>query len=104
RGREVFVGASSAKAIWDNKLAPQIADRYPARSGYDSQVRDETAIASRPDNLFSPLPGDHGAGGVFGDRTRSGRAELCASKHRNWLLAGAAFVGTLATMLSNGRS
>jgi len=104
RRREVFVGASSAKAIWGNKLAPQIADRYLARSGYESQMRDEPEIPNRPDNLFSPLPGDHGARGVFGDRTRSGRAELWASKHRNWLLAGAAFGGTLATMLSNGRS
>lgn len=104
RRRTVIVSAMSAGVIWGNKLAPQLADRYLARTGYDSQMRSEDDDPSRPDNLWEPVAGDHGAHGDFGKQSRSGAAELWATKNRNWLLAGTAFLGAMLSVLINDRS
>src|SRR5205823_3934366 len=59
--REMVVGGSALKAILGQKLAPGLADRYLAASGYQAQQRGEPQAPGRPDNLFDPLPGDPGA-------------------------------------------
>jgi len=69
RRREISVGAPTVVAIWGNKLAAGLGDRYLAKTGYDSQQTSEPADPNRPDNLWRPLPGDHGPHGRFGDRT-----------------------------------
>jgi hypothetical protein len=69
RRREMSVGAVTTGVIWANKLAAGLGDRYLARTGYDSQQTDEPADPGRPNNLWHPLPGDHGPHGRFGDRT-----------------------------------
>jgi NAD(P)-dependent dehydrogenase (short-subunit alcohol dehydrogenase family) len=69
RRREMSVGAVTTGVIWANKLAAGLGDRYLARTGYDSQQTDEPADPDRPNNLWHPLPGDHGPHGRFGDRT-----------------------------------
>src|SRR5438270_8967573 len=38
--REYYVGFSTVKAIFGNKLVPSFADHYLARNGYDSQQHD----------------------------------------------------------------
>jgi len=68
RRREISVGASTAVAIWGNKFASALGDRYLAKTGYDSQQADEPDDPTRPDNLWAPVAGDHGADGRFGDR------------------------------------
>src|SRR5689334_637139 len=68
RRRELSVGGSTALAIWGNKFAASLADRYLAKTGYDSQQADEADDPTRPDNLWAPVAGDHGADGRFGDR------------------------------------
>ena len=68
--REVFLGASSIKAIVGNKLAPGFADHYLASHGYSGQLLPEPD-GDHPDNLFAPVAGDPGAHGTFGDRARS---------------------------------
>jgi hypothetical protein len=65
RMREVWVGASSFKAILANKIAPWLLDRYLARFGYHSQISAEPASKDAPDNLFKPIEGDFGAHGRF---------------------------------------
>lgn len=102
--REIFVGVSSAKAIWGNKFFPGLGDYYLAKSGYGSQMRNEAEDPDRSDNLFEPVRGDHGAHGVFDDRSRTVSPELWASKNRGWLVAGAAFLAAVATVLMNGRT
>jgi NAD(P)-dependent dehydrogenase (short-subunit alcohol dehydrogenase family) len=67
--REMSVGTPTAVAIWGNKFAAGLADRYLARTGYDAQQTDEPADPAWPDNLWTPLPGDHGARGRFGARS-----------------------------------
>src|SRR5438874_597039 len=69
RRRELSVGAPTAAAIWGNKIASGLFDRYLARTGYDAQQTDEPADPDRPDNLWAPLPGDHGAHGRFTSRS-----------------------------------
>ncbi len=101
--REVYVGYPSVKAIVGNKIAPGLADRYLAKTGFESQQRDEPADPNRPDNLFEPVPGDYSAHGDFDDRARSFSPELWASKNKRWLaLAGAGLAG-LAAALWTGR-
>src|SRR5438067_5805158 len=68
RRREISVGAPTVAAIWANKVASGLLDRYLARTGYDSQQADEPDDPDRPDNLWAPVAGDHGADGRFGDR------------------------------------
>ena len=83
--REYFVGGSTVKAIVGNKVAPSFADLMLARSGYDSQQYDGEADPGRADNLFSPVPGDHGAHGAFDDRARTDSWEFWAESHAGWL-------------------
>lgn len=100
--REIFVGGPTYKAIWGNKLAPWLGDLILARSGFDSQQRDQLQPPDRPDNLFSPLPGDHGAHGAFDARAKSWSAALWMSTHRGLTAAatGLAVAGLVAAALS----
>ncbi len=69
RRRELSVGSPTAVAIAVNKVASGLLDRYLAETGYDSQQTDEPADPHRPNNLWHPLPGDHGAHGRFAGRS-----------------------------------
>jgi len=88
RRREVYVGGSTVKAIWADKLAPSLADHYLARNGYDAQQTSEPADLGRPDNLFQPVPGPFGAHGRFDARARAISAQLWFTTHRGPLLVG----------------
>lgn len=102
RRREIFVGAPSVITIAGNKIAPGLADRYLAETGYSSQMRSERENPDRRDNLWEPVPGDHGAHGVFDDRSREYSPELWASKNRGWLsFAGAALAGLMFTLVKS---
>src|SRR5688572_8184869 len=88
--REMYVGYPTVEAIIGDKIAPGFADWYLARNGYDAQQTAETVESDRRDNLWEPLPGDHGAHGTFGDRAITSSPQLWASKNRKWLtIAGA---------------
>ena len=88
--REVWVGWPTVKAIAGNKLVPGFADRYLARNGYESQQYDGLADPHRLDNLWEPVPGDHGAHGSFDERATERSPQLWATTHRRLLaLAGA---------------
>jgi hypothetical protein len=105
--REYYVGWSAVKAIVGNKIAPSLADYYLARDGYESQQYDGQRDPSRPDNLWKPVPGDHGAHGNFDDRARKRSSELWLVTHRPWLavIAGLGFAGAAAAMkLRGGRA
>ena len=79
--REYYPGWSTVKAIFGNKLAPSFADRYLARIGYDAQQYDGHEDPNRPNNLYEPLPGDHGAHGAFDNRAHNFSLELWAETH-----------------------
>lgn len=89
--REVYVGLPSTLVIVGNKLAPSLADRYLARTGYNSQQTQELISPDRPDNLYEPVSGDWGARGPFSDRAHTRSLQIWETTHRGTLaLAGAA--------------
>ncbi|MDF2694447.1 MAG: short-chain dehydrogenase [Labilithrix sp.] len=87
--REIWVGWSAAKAIAGEKVAPGLADRWLAKHGYEEQLTDEPMAPDRPDNLYAPVPGDHGAHGTFDARAKSWSLEWWLARHRIAVLAGA---------------
>jgi NAD(P)-dependent dehydrogenase (short-subunit alcohol dehydrogenase family) len=86
--REVYVGGTTVLAIVGDKVAPGIGDLYLARTGFEAQQTNEPAEADRPDNLFEPVPGDHGTHGRFRGRAHRRSVQLWASRKRGWLVAG----------------
>lgn len=88
--REVWVGWPTVKAIAGNRIAPWLADRYLAKNGYEAQQYDGLADPHRADNLWHPVPGDHGAHGDFDARATRHSPQLWATTHRGLLAAGAA--------------
>lgn len=90
--REFYAGWSTVKAIVGNKLMPSMGDDYLARTGYDSQQLDSAEDPNRPNNLWQPVPGDHGAHGAFDARAHRFSAELWAETHAGWLVAAAAIL------------
>ncbi|MEX2140515.1 MAG: SDR family oxidoreductase [Pirellulales bacterium] len=97
--RELNVGMSTSVAIAGNKLAPGLGDWYLARTGYESQMLDKPADEGRPDNLWEPLPGDHGAHGEFDDRAHARSLQLWATTHRGVLAAVGVGVAALVGCL-----
>jgi NADP-dependent 3-hydroxy acid dehydrogenase YdfG len=93
--REWYVGGSTTVAITGNKIAPGVGDWYLARQGYDAQQHDGAADPDRPNNLFEPVPGDHGAHGDFDSRAQSGSMQVWLDRRRGWVVTGAALVGLL---------
>lgn len=87
--REYYPAWSAVKAIFGNKLVPSLGDRYLARTGYDAQLYDGAEDPDRPNNLWNPVPGDHGAHGSFNDRAHAHSSELWLETHVGWLAAAA---------------
>jgi NAD(P)-dependent dehydrogenase (short-subunit alcohol dehydrogenase family) len=68
--RRVPVGAPTALATLAQKFIPGLLDHYLARTGFDSQQASFPTEPGRPDNLWRPVPGDHGSHGAFDDRSK----------------------------------
>jgi NAD(P)-dependent dehydrogenase (short-subunit alcohol dehydrogenase family) len=69
RRREIWVVGSTVKAVLGSRFVSGFLDRYLARKAYDGQQTDEPLHEPRPDNLYRPVPGDHGAHGAFDARS-----------------------------------
>lgn len=95
--REYYAAWSVVEAVVGNKLAPSFGDRFLARNGYDSQQYDGPEDPSRPNNLWEPVSGDHGAHGSFGDRAKAHSLELW--DEMNWLTLAATAAGVAAALL-----
>lgn len=63
--REVFVGFPTFQTIIGNKIFPEYVDKVLAKDGIKGQQTDEPVEAGRKNNLWNPVPGDHGAHGSF---------------------------------------
>jgi short-subunit dehydrogenase len=98
RMREVWVGASSFKAILASKVAPWFLDRYLARYGYESQMSQEPAQKDAPDNLFKPIEGDFGAHGRF-DREALSSTAVQSPVLPALAVTGSALLGLLYLVL-----
>jgi short-subunit dehydrogenase len=88
RRRELYVGWPTVEAIVANKVAPGALDRYLGQTGFQSQQTSEPEDPIRPDNLWEPVPGDHGAHGRFDALAYERSWELRASLHRLGIAGG----------------
>lgn len=89
--REIYAGWPTVEAIVGNKIAPGLLDRYLGKTGFASQQTSEPEDPNRPDNLWEPVKGDHGAHGAFDARAHEMSWEVRAALDRRWI-AGAAAV------------
>jgi NAD(P)-dependent dehydrogenase (short-subunit alcohol dehydrogenase family) len=98
RRRELFVGANTAAVIWGSRIAPWAADRYLARTNISAQQDPDVPIdpQARTDNLYAPVPGDHGTHGPYDDRAHGRSAQLVAATHRGAVAAGLAAASGMA--------
>ncbi|MGN6717145.1 MAG: SDR family oxidoreductase [Candidatus Binatia bacterium] len=93
---ELYVGWPTVEAIVGNKVVPHLADDYLARTGYQSQQTNEPEDKNRQNNLWEPLPGDHGAHGEFGQRAHRYSVQLWAATHRGWLASAGLILAVAA--------
>ncbi len=98
--REVWVGAPAVKAILGTRIVPGLLDRLLARKGYTGQHTGEPLAPGRPDNLYAPVPGDHGAHGRFDARALDSSTQLWLNEHRWGLAAGVLAAAALARALA----
>jgi NAD(P)-dependent dehydrogenase (short-subunit alcohol dehydrogenase family) len=103
RRREIDLGSSTLEAIAANKVAPALLDRYLAKTGYDAQQTDEPVDPNRPNNLFEPVAGDHGAHGTFDRRARRRSLQFWETTHRGWIAGGLGLACAVAAMLVRGK-
>lgn len=90
--KKLNIAFSSMKAVNAEKIAPAFADRYLSRFGYDAQQTNEP-IKPRPDNLWNPVPGDHGARGSFSSKARPFSLTLWLDLYRGPITAAALGLG-----------
>jgi NADP-dependent 3-hydroxy acid dehydrogenase YdfG len=88
RRRDFSVGFPTVKAIVGNKFIPGWLDHYLAAIGYESQQTHEPVDPGRPDNLYTPLPGDYGARGVFSHRAQNFSVQAWLNRYRTWFALG----------------
>ncbi|MDR6536532.1 SDR family oxidoreductase [Variovorax soli] len=89
RRRELWVGWPAVQAILGTRVVPGLLDRVLGASAVDGQQTDEPLPRERPDNLWKPVAGDHGAHGRFDDEARTSSAQFWLDTHRGALAAGA---------------
>lgn len=100
--RELYVGYPTVQTIWGNKLLPEFLDHYLARTGFKGQQTNEPESPDRQNNLWKPVPGDHGARGTFSANSWNSSPEVWMATHKKttWgLLAGLAIgIGAIAVL------
>ncbi|SAK55789.1 short chain dehydrogenase [Caballeronia hypogeia] len=99
RRRELWVGASSIKAIVANQIVPGWLDAYLGRTGYRAQQDKSWPADHGPGNLWEPVGGLHRVHGRFESEAKPVSASFWADTHRK-LLAGAAL--TLGACIVRG--
>jgi short-subunit dehydrogenase len=103
--REVYVGLPTWKAIWANKLAPGLIDRYLAYTGYEGQQSRRPADPLTPNNLLEPVKGDFAAHGRYDKEATPGTAQLWTTLYREPITAAVLAVGLwLCWSLRNNRT
>jgi NAD(P)-dependent dehydrogenase (short-subunit alcohol dehydrogenase family) len=101
--REWNVGLMTDVVVMGNAVAPGFGDWYLAKTGFDSQMAAEPEDPNRPNNLYEPLAGDHGAHGRFDACSASRSEQWWITKNRGWL-ACAGVAGIAAGLWARSRS
>jgi NAD(P)-dependent dehydrogenase (short-subunit alcohol dehydrogenase family) len=95
RRRELWVGVPATEAIVGTRVIPGLLDRKLAHDAYEGQL-DMSGRAPDRDNLYEPVPGDHGAHGRFDQQAAGWSAQHWLNTHRGMLAAALAAGLTLA--------
>ncbi|TCS39373.1 short-subunit dehydrogenase [Paucimonas lemoignei] len=98
RRRELWVGWPAVKAILGTFVLPGYLDYKLAFDAYEGQESDKPVSTSRRDNLYQPVPGDHGAHGRFDDRALPSSAQLWLNLHPRVLAGGLLVVVVLIVL------
>lgn len=101
--RELNVGLPTSLVITLNNLVPGFGDWYLSRTGYRAQQTSEPAAPNRRDNLWDPVPSDHGAHGEFDGRAHGTSIQLWAKTHPEWLALAGSAVATAAIIAAGRR-
>jgi short-subunit dehydrogenase len=96
RHREVFVGWSTARAIWGNRFMPGVLDHLASRMAWDGQMYDGSRDPDQPIDLYQPVAGHEGAHGAFDDRAQTQSWETELTMRMAWLGTGASAVASWA--------
>ena len=88
RRRELWVGWPAVQAIVGTRVMPGWLDRMLGRTAFDGQHTDEPLPAGRKDNLWQPVPGDHGAHGRFDASARDTSPQYWLTTHRGAMATG----------------
>ena len=104
RRKEIVVGAPAMAAIMADKMMSSLFDRYLARNAVEQQYEGRPIAATRRDNLFEPVPGDHGAHGRFEKKASAHSPMLWASMNRGWLAAALGLIAAAAFVANSRRS
>jgi NAD(P)-dependent dehydrogenase (short-subunit alcohol dehydrogenase family) len=102
--REMLIGFPTVQAVWGQKFAPALLDRYLASNGFETQTGDEPNNQHGRDILFAPLPGDPGAHGPYRERERGPDLQMRLRPHARAIAAAAALASLIACGLSARRS
>lgn len=90
-----MVGFSTVQTVWGNKLVPEFLDHYMAKNGINGQLTNNNEDPNRKDNLYEPVPGDHGSHGEFDEEAQNYSVYDNIYKHKkNIALAGGVLLGT----------
>jgi NAD(P)-dependent dehydrogenase (short-subunit alcohol dehydrogenase family) len=90
RRRELWVGWPAVKAILGQRVIPGFLDRLLGSKAVEGQQSAEPLPAGRPDNLWSPVAGDHGAHGRFDESAHASSVQHEVNTNRGWVALGAA--------------
>jgi short-subunit dehydrogenase len=90
RRKEIRLGWPTLEAIWGDRFASPLLDRYLAATGFSGQQDDEPVSSGRRDNLYEPVPGDHGAHVRFEAQAHTRSSQLWMTIHRAQIAVGTA--------------
>lgn len=101
--REWWVGGPAAQAIVGTRVMPGVLDRMLGRTAVEGQESDQPLPPGRKDNLWQPVPGDHGAHGRFDKGAHAQSLQYKLDKHRAVIGVAALASGLAALVLGMRR-
>lgn len=101
--RELWVGLPAVEAILGTRLVPRFLDRRLAYEAYSGQHTEQPVSPRRDDNLYAPVPGDHGAHGRFDAQAVHSSLQLWFDLHRRALGAVLVVAATIAALAMSRR-
>jgi NAD(P)-dependent dehydrogenase (short-subunit alcohol dehydrogenase family) len=103
RRRELWVGWPAVQAILGTRVLPWLLDRILAATAVEGQQTDQPLPANRRDNLWEPVPGDHGVHGRFDAQALAWSAQLWLTTHR-WVAFAVAIALLLLPSVAQARA